>query len=366
VRLGLFLALLLAALAPKALLSADEAEVVDSPVAAATPIPSDELPGWKELAPQLSSPTAMAALDAYLKKYPRGAGAARAQLERGARLENLEEAAQAYRQAMRDDSEGRFGREAAVELGKLEYAAGHVEAALTTLEGLPEEGLDPQKRGDLVFWRAQARLQLKGVQRAQDEFEGFLKNYPGHPMADEAALAVADCDALMKNNDAALEGYRKLYQDPPSSVAAQALWQAAALDLRLSQADAARGLLDSLLKSYPDSFEATAARKSLANLGPAKTPEKPQPQATPEPAPLAAGGHFTIQVGAYVRHSGALLLFKKLKKAGYPVRMDKRVIQDNVYHLVQIGRYSSKAKALKASERVKKKEQLPASIVEIP
>jgi TolA-binding protein len=320
----------------------------------------DAVPGssapqdWGDLEPKLAGPGAMEALDAYLSKHPHGVAASRAQLERARRIENLDEGVEAYKAAISEDPGGPWSRLATLELGKQEYALGQAEAALTLLAGISEEDLQGDARAQLMFWRAQCRLVLKGMQRAQDDFEGFLRLYPDHSLADAARLGVADCDAQLGNDEAALKGYQKLFQEPASSVAPQALLEAAGLLFKGGRQDEARQLLSQLASAYPDSLEAERARALLKS--------SPPPVQPPLAAPPKEGA-FTIQVGAYVRHIGAVALFNKLRRKGYAVSIEKRVLNDNILHMVQVGRYPSKILAQKAAMAIKAKEHLQFVIV---
>jgi TolA-binding protein len=119
------------------------------------------------------------------------AEAAKAQVLRARQLENLSQAAAAYKEAYAQDPSGAWGGQAMLELGKQEYALGHHESAMILLAQLPEELLEGESRGQLLYWRAQCRLVLKGLLRAQEDFESFIKGYPDHPLADSARLAMA-------------------------------------------------------------------------------------------------------------------------------------------------------------------------------
>jgi TolA-binding protein len=271
--------------------------------------------------------------------------------------ENLEEAAGLFRKARDLQPQGESGALAALELGKQEYMLGRYESANAAFSPDLEARLQGEAKGQLLFWRAQSRLALKAVSGAQDDFEAFLKLYPGHALADAARLSVADCDWAQGHAEAALKGYAELYE-PPSSVAPQALLQASQILARQAKGPEARALLQKLLAAYPESLEASRAKEQLKSL----------PLAQPSPTPSAkAGGAYTVQVGAYVRRVGAYALFKKLKAKKYAVRLDKRVLSGGTFHVVQIGRYKDKAAAEAAAARLRRKEPLTraTTVVEI-
>lgn len=310
---------------------------------------------WRSVEARLGGPEQAQALAAWLAKYPKGPRAARAHWAKGLKLENLEEARAAFREAVVQDPQGSWGRLARLELGRLEYALGNPEAALTHLEGVGDTLA--AGRPEALFWRAQARMALKGLSRAQDDFEAFLKEFPDHPLADSAQLSVADCDALLKNHDAALKGYQRLYEAPDSSVAPQALWQAGSLQLLLGHKDEARALYQRLADGYPDSFEAPRAHDRLAALPLSKT----------APGPLAKAGKkqgYTVQVGAFSRRVSAEQLYKTLKKRRYAVRIDKRVLGDDVFHVVQVGRFKTKAQADKILGQLARRDKIRGRVVE--
>ncbi len=311
---------------------------------------------WRSIETRLGGAEQSSALAAWLLKYPKGPRAARAHWARGLKLENLEEARLVFRDAVLQDPKGEWGRLAHLELGRLEYALGNPEAALTHLEAVGDS--TAMGRAEVLYWRAQARMTLKGLSRAQDDFEAFLKEFPDHPLADSAQLSVADCDALLKNYDAALKGYQTLYDAPDSSVTPQALWQAASLLVSQGHNDKARILYQRLIDSYPESFEAPRAIDRLTAL--------PASQLKPSVVTaLPQKPNFTVQVGAFSRRVSAELLYKNLKKRRYAVRMDRRVLGDDLFHVVQVGRYKHKAQAEKILNQLARRDKLRGRVVEL-
>ena len=125
----------------------------------------------------------------------------------------------------------------------------------------------------------------------------------------------------------------------------------------------AQPLLDRLASEFPASLESEEASTlrglpEPATITAAAASEPPVPVA--KPTAVKSSGIFTIQVGAFARRIAADRLYVHLKRSGYKVRVEKRVLEENILYLVQVGRFKGRAAALKAAGVLKRKEHLPA------
>lgn len=271
--------------------------------------------------------------------------------------DDLEKARASFVLARNQDAEGPAGARAGLELGRMDYAMQRFETALLALDQVEESQLEEPQRPELLYYRGQSRLVLKGVARARADLARLVKEWPKHALAASARLGVADCDAALGQDASALAVYMSVANTPGGEGAPLALWQAAALKARRQRPDEARELYQRLLREYPDSFEASAAKARLEAL-PAAT------QATPAPAALQAI-RYSVQVGAFTKLSAAQAMVKSLKKLGFLARIEPSRRKD-VYtlHLVRLGHYKTKSEANALGLKILKKARLRFMVVE--
>jgi TolA-binding protein len=303
---------------------------------------------WAPVEKKLGSPEAAKALDAYLKKHPGGQLAARAGVERARLEENLEKALTYYREAAKADNDGLWGARAVLELAKSEYTLGHYEKALLHLDTLVLDDDTRELEAQLWFWRAQARYVLMGVKRARRDFETMLKKYPEHVLAPAAALGAGECAMASGDYDAAYKKFLSLAA-PKSAVGAQALWQAAQVQEKKGNPLKALEHYRQLGSRFPNSFEATQARKKLEG--------KPLPKAKPTPRPKkVSAAYYAVQLGAFSKPAGAENLRKKLKKKKLTVIVKKIDVRGSVYHVVRVGKFPNEAAAETFARGLKRRE----------
>ena len=329
---------------------APEAGVVEIPAAAAD---QDET-AWKAVEEQRGKPGFQAALGAWLLAHPHGVLAARALLEQASLQENLLDAAATLRSARGEGAAGVWGSKASLELVKLEYAQDRIESALTILDDADTWPRGEDIEGDWLFWRGQCRLALKGFERAKTDLERFAAAYPKHPKAPQAQLGLAECAAALKDDEGALKGFERIYQDPKSEFGAQALWGAATLRQRRQENAEAQRLFKRLKAQYPASFEATAAKERLEQLS--KLPP-PRPTATPAPKPWPRAGRFYVQVGAFSKRATAQKLQRALKARRYAALLVAPGARTRFY-IVKVGPFRTRAAAEAGGRKLSSHEKL--------
>ncbi|MGA0368695.1 MAG: tetratricopeptide repeat protein [Kiritimatiellia bacterium] len=124
-----------------------------------------------------------------------------------------------------------------------------------------------------------ARLQAASMlyndgefERALADYSLFLKQHPGHPMADNAQWGYWMCQEAMGNLDEAMEGFRSVTED--QLLYPQALMGQARILEKQGQPDAALAIYEKLQENDPQSSWAEQARvfserlKLGANLTP--------------------------------------------------------------------------------------------------
>jgi cell division protein FtsN len=90
---------------------------------------------------------------------------------------------------------------------------------------------------------------------------------------------------------------------------------------------------------------------------PSARPEMPA-AATPKSAPKAAasGGNYWVQVGAFKESRNAEGLARKLRSEGFTVQVT-RVVRDEPLHVVRVGGYANRSRAVAAREELMGKGQ---------
>lgn len=314
----------------------------------------DQDAAWQAVLAGKGSPGWPEALQAWLKRHPRGPLAALALAEQAALQDDLDQAAALLRRARSEGAGTEAGAAAALELARLEYAQERYESALAALEEADPWPRSQALEPEWLYWRAQSRLVLKGLQRARDDFQHLAAGWPQHPRAQAALLGQAECDAALKEYARAEPVFSQLAR-PGSPHAAQALWGWAGMKARQGDAEAARALYQRLKRDYPASFEAASVDERLAAL--------PAPQAK-APTPTPAKRQWSVQVGAFARPAAAEQLAQRLRKQGYAVQVQARRADGRTLHLVKAGPYATRALAEQQAKRLASREKLPHRIVE--
>jgi tol-pal system protein YbgF len=138
-------------------------------------------------------------------------------------------------------------------------------AAADTLGGGAEA--PPAGSADELYDTARDALQRGSLSTARAGFEAFVRSYPRDARAADAQLSVGE--TYEKGDDAAkaLDAYQKVLElYPNSSRAPTALLRAAKIERGRGNRDRARSMLNQLTTAYPQSTEATEAKKLLADL----------------------------------------------------------------------------------------------------
>jgi cell division septation protein DedD len=122
-------------------------------------------------------------------------------------------------------------------------------------------------------------------------------------------------------------------------------------------------------RATPPLQEASRTRAAHAE-SPAELPAAP-PSTTPAPAPPAASetrgtDRFRVQVASTRDLASARLLVDRLRKKGYPARLENETGPDGVSrYKVRIGNYDDRAPAEELVQKVKQEEKVDAWIVKV-
>ncbi|CAN5129504.1 hypothetical protein BH23GEM4_BH23GEM4_17110 [soil metagenome] len=136
-------------------------------------------------------------------------------------------------------------------------------AAADTTEGGAAAG-DPQE----LFNTSLAALRRGSHAAARAGFGEFLRAFPQHPLASDAQFHLGESYQQSGDAERALQAYARVVQAYAGSARAPAALNAAAsIEIERANRDAARTLLNQLLRAYPRSPEAESARQRLRSLG---------------------------------------------------------------------------------------------------
>lgn len=201
---------------------------------------------------------------------------------------------------------------------------------------------------DALYWRAAS------ASSAADAERDYLRISIEHSLtarAPDALLALAQLEFARGDRVAARRRFDRLLRDYPAGkhVARASLWSGR---LAIEERDAAAGCAT-----------LNAARSKVASddieLGNqfdyfiAQCTQLPATDsvitAAPEPAPVASGPQFSVQIAAYSTRRDAAALFNRLKQRGF----DVRIVGERAPFRVRIGRYATRADATAAQARMR-------------
>jgi tol-pal system protein YbgF len=118
-----------------------------------------------------------------------------------------------------------------------------------------------------AFEAAMAALRASDFTRAAQLYGQFLQRYPGSGYAPLAWYWQGNAHYAARQYTAAIDSYRRLLElDPRHPRAPEALLAIASCQIELKDSKAARATWQDLIKRYPDSEAAVAARERLARL----------------------------------------------------------------------------------------------------
>ncbi|HXV14742.1 MAG TPA: SPOR domain-containing protein [Candidatus Krumholzibacteria bacterium] len=247
-----------------------------------------------------------------------------------------------YRTILDEYGEGEWGRPAALELAKIQFAMGRYESARGVLAG-----------ADLCAWSDEACV-FDGMAaimlRRFDEAAAPLSSVKRGRHKTWATISLAEAEEGMGHEASACERYAGLARARVHPTAW--LRHTECLDAA-GDAEGGKRELEALADAFPYSPEALRASAKLS-------PPPPQAAATPsgdaaasgvEPAqPPLGGTGFTIQFGSFADRGNAIKLAAKIKKTYPGVRIDSELVNYREVFRVRYGQYATRGEAQTAGE----------------
>jgi len=255
-------------------------------------------------------------------------------------------------QYLRAFPKGKHRREATLALARVHYARGEYSEA-TNLLNVFSPGVEKD------FIGRQALIQCGLAQLAQGDAPGALQflrsaeaDLTGSPQEESYYFALAEA-ALRANKPAdAGEALRRLLErHAKGDYGPQALYALALSMETVGRTGDAAGVFRQIMVRFPTSYEAARVRDRGIRL-------------TPAPAsPLALGGGFAVQVGAFGRRDLAEALARDLKAAGVDDVSVKQGTENPPVYRVRAGSFPTREEARALGERFRRERGFSFTVV---
>jgi len=227
--------------------------------------------------------------------------------------------------------------EALLALGQLHYARGEYRRAAGAFARAAAR-LEPARKPEARYWAGLAWLALGEPNQARAALDEVAS--ADGPRRSQAMLAQAQAWELAQRPARASEILGILMDGAPGEAGPAALERAAALAERDGHDEAARKARERLLREYPRSIEAAAARRAVFS--------PPGPQSVDENRP----GATAVVIGSFVDPARARSLASAARAAGFSeAQVVSRGQGLSAVHLVRLGVYPRAADARRAGEQ---------------
>ncbi len=252
-----------------------------------------------------------------------------------------------YRSIVDEFMDGEWGKPAALELAKIEFAMGRYEGAREVLAG-----------GDLCAWSDEACV-FDGMAAVMlhhyDEASASLTRVRRGRDKTWATISLAEAQEGMGQVDAACASYASLAR---ARVHPTAWLRHAECLEKAGDAEGAKREYEALADAFPYAPEAVRAAAKLMPPPPTLAgASNPSGAALPTDAdgqPALGGTGFTIQFGSFADRANAIKLQSKIKKVYPGVRIDSELVNYREVFRVRFGQYATRDEAAAAAEPMAK------------
>jgi tetratricopeptide (TPR) repeat protein len=236
--------------------------------------------------------------------------------------------------------------EAAMTLGHLHYARGEYREAATAF-GRAAARLDPARKSEARYWAGLAWLGLGEATQARAALEEVVTG--DGTRRREARLGLAQAWELSERPERAFEVLSQLIADPLEEIGPAVLERYAALAERLARPEPARTARERLLRDYPRSIEAAAARLAQAGVD------------------ESGSGAIAVLIGSFLDLSRARSLANEAKRSGFPgAQVVTRGEKLAAVHHVRLGVYATRTEAQRAGAQAERALGVTYQIVRSP
>ena len=224
------------------------------------------------------------------------------------------------------------GTEALLALARFHYARGAYRAAAESYARAAAR-LEPENKSEARYWAGLAWLALNESERARASLDEVAA--AAGPRQAAAQLAQAQLWELAQRPSRAAEVLAGLLVEDSGEVGPAALERFAALAEAQGQGEEARRDRERLLREYPRSIEAAAARRAAFSPASSKAATRARP-----------GASSSVVIGAFTDPARARSLAAAARAAGFA---DAQVVSRgeglSAIHLVRLGVYPGVAEA---------------------
>ncbi len=243
-----------------------------------------------------------------------------------------------YKAVVDEFMDSEWGKPAALELAKIQFAMGRYEGAREVLA-----------LGDLCAWSDEACVfdgMAAVMLRHYDEAASSLEKVKRGREKTWATISLAEAEEGMGNASDACATYASLARARVSPTAwlrhAECLEEA-------GDADGAKHEYEALADAFPYAPEAVRAAAKLMPPPPVTTAAPDDAGASGE-KPALGGTGFTIQFGSFADRANAIKLQAKIKKVYPGVRIDSELVNYREVFRVRFGQYATREEATSAAE----------------
>lgn len=186
-------------------------------------------------------------------------------------------------------------------------------------------------------------------------YEKLLQTDRKNPYSDLALFRLGQLSYARGLYHQSLQLFTGLIQSfPASTLHPRAFFQIGMCHSALSQPDSALYYFQKIRNDYPNSDIAALADAGLSDIENSHSGEKDEP---------TVSFRFSVQVGAFTRHSNALLRKSFFENKGYEVALRTKTVDNQLFYLVWVGSYASREEARSAGESLKRRFDIQYTLV---
>ncbi len=149
--------------------------------------------------------------------------------------------------------------------GLAAFRTSDFETAMVRFREILLEEPDPETEAAAYFWLAKSAMATDRLSDAERNLEYYLRTFPDHTYAVEAAYQRGRLLFMQEDFSAAIEALNSFIDSHPDSpFAANALYWSGESLYSLGRLDAARRVFQTVVRDYPRSFRVEAARYRIA------------------------------------------------------------------------------------------------------
>ncbi|HHS13495.1 MAG TPA: tetratricopeptide repeat protein [bacterium] len=186
-------------------------------------------------------------------------------------------------------------------------------------------------------------------------YDKLIKTDKNNPYSDLALFRLGQLSYAKGLYHQSLQLFNSLIRIYPSSTFhPRTFYQIGMCHSALNQPDSALHVFQKIRNEYPHSDVAALAGDVIAGIQHAHSEDG-------DKQPVSF--RFSVQVGAFTRHSNALLRKSFFENKGYEVALRTKTVNNQLFYLVWVGSYASQEEARSAGESLKRRFDIQYTLV---